>query len=121
MSSKCIAAVTGWLCASAVSCLDAMGAEGTPSAGTGAPWKSGVHHLVFDGLERTFILDAPRRIKPGAPLVMVFHGFGSSAGGIRDLAGFTALIEPKQPRRSDSEHPLHPLVHWKRRHGGASL
>ena len=93
MHSKFSSALAGCLWAAAVSCLNTMGAEGTPSAGTGAPWKSGVHHLVFDGLERTFIVDAPRRIKPGAPLVMVFHGFGGSAEGIRELAGFTALTE----------------------------
>lgn len=59
--------------------------------------------LTFDhnGTERTYYMDAPDPIPPGAPLVFVLHGYGSSAGLIRaysnwgDLAiseGFVAVF-----------------------------
>lgn len=56
-------------------------------------WKSGTHHLTFDGRERTFILDVPPGLKPGAPLVMVFHGFTGSAKDVRELSGFAKVSE----------------------------
>jgi polyhydroxybutyrate depolymerase len=93
MKSKTVTMAMGWLCAAALFDRVAFGAEGKSSDGTPAPWKSGVHHLVFGGIDRTFILDVPREVRPGAPLVMVFHGFTGSANGIRELAGFTPLVE----------------------------
>ena len=56
-------------------------------------WDSGTHKVVVDGLERTFILDLPRQLKPGAALVLVFHGFTSSAEQIRNESGFASLAE----------------------------
>jgi polyhydroxybutyrate depolymerase len=48
---------------------------------------------MIDGIERSFLIDVPAHLKPGASLVMVFHGYGGSAGGIRKYAGFTPLVE----------------------------
>lgn len=57
------------------------------------PWKSGTHTLVVDGRERTFLLDIPKHLQPGAALVLVFHGFTGSARGVRRESGFAALAE----------------------------
>lgn len=56
-------------------------------------WRSGTHHLTFDGRDRTFMLDVPRNLKPGAPLVMVFHGFTGSAKDVREVTGFAKVSE----------------------------
>jgi len=56
-------------------------------------WESGKHTLMVDGLERTFVLDRPRQLKPRAALVLVFHGFTSSAEEIRKASGFASLAE----------------------------
>jgi polyhydroxybutyrate depolymerase len=88
-----ITTLLGGLCAAALSGLNSLSAEGKPVGETHALWKSGVHHLVFGGIDRTFNLDVPRVVRPGAPLVMVFHGFTGSAKGVRELAGFTPLVE----------------------------
>ena len=82
----------GRLCAVAVSGL-ILSAEDKRVGETRVPWRSGVHHLVFGGIDRTFVLDVPREVRPGAPLVMAFHGFTGSAKGFRELAGFTPLVE----------------------------
>ena len=57
------------------------------------PEKSGTHTLIVDGRERTFLLDVPGHLRPGAALVLVFHGFTDSAQGIRQTSGFAALAE----------------------------
>ena len=57
------------------------------------PWKSGAHTLIVAGRERTFLLDVPEHLRPGAALVLVFHGFTDSAQGIRQTSGFAALAE----------------------------
>jgi polyhydroxybutyrate depolymerase len=54
---------------------------------------NGTHRMKVDGMERSFILDVPRRLERGAPLVLVFHGYTSSAEAIREEAGFTPLTE----------------------------
>ena len=64
-----------------------------PGAAGVKNWESGTHKIVVDGLERTFILDLPRQLKPGAALVLVFHGFTSSAEEIRHESGFASLAE----------------------------
>lgn len=56
-------------------------------------WKSGEHELEVDGLTRTFYLDVPRHLQPGAALVFVFHGYTGSAKGMRQSAGFSPLVE----------------------------
>ncbi len=92
MKLPLITTLLGCLCA-ALSGLNNLSAEGKLVRKTHAPWKSGVHHLVLGGIDRTFILDMPRVVRPGAPLVMVFHGFTGSAKGVRELAGFAPLVE----------------------------
>jgi polyhydroxybutyrate depolymerase len=57
------------------------------------PWRSGTHQARFAGLDRGFLLDVPKSLRPGAPLVLVFHGFTGSAASIRETAGFTRLVE----------------------------
>ena len=54
--------------------------------------KSGLHTITVDGLERSFLIDVPQVLKPGAALVMVFHGYTGSAEAIRKYAGFTSLV-----------------------------
>ncbi|NBV45670.1 MAG: hypothetical protein EBR86_08540 [Planctomycetia bacterium] len=56
-------------------------------------WTSGRHTIVVDGQERTFLLDVPPQVRPGAALVLVFHGYTDSAAGVRRAAGFTDLVE----------------------------
>ncbi len=77
-------------------CLCCIHTQAADSASASAPppvWKSGTHHLTFDGRDRLFILDVPPKLKPGAALVMVFHGFTGSAKDIRDLTGFEKVSE----------------------------
>jgi polyhydroxybutyrate depolymerase len=57
------------------------------------PWKSGTHTLIVDGRTRTFLLDVPKHLQPGAALVLVFHGFTDSAQGIRRKSGFASLAK----------------------------
>jgi len=54
--------------------------------------KSGPHIITVDGLERSFLIDVPQVLKPGAALVMVFHSYTGSAEAIRKYAGFTPLV-----------------------------
>ncbi len=56
-------------------------------------WASGSHSIVVGGLERTFLLDLPSNLEPGAPLILVFHGYTGSAARFRQQAGFTPLAE----------------------------
>ncbi len=72
--------------------LPGRAADSHPPAGA-RPWKSGTHTLSIDGRERTFLLDVPEHLQPGAALVLVFHGFTDSAQGVRRTSGFTALAE----------------------------
>ncbi|MFN0130755.1 MAG: alpha/beta hydrolase family esterase, partial [Verrucomicrobiales bacterium] len=74
-------------------CVTALAAESDSAAAPPPVWQSGTHHLTFDGRERTFILDVPPGLKPGAPLVMVFHGFTGSAKDVRELTGFAKVSE----------------------------
>jgi polyhydroxybutyrate depolymerase len=74
-------------------CVTAVAADSESASAPPPVWKSGPHHLTFDGRDRTFILDVPSELKPGAPLVMVFHGFTSSAKDVRDLTGFAKVSE----------------------------
>jgi polyhydroxybutyrate depolymerase len=55
-------------------------------------WTSGRHTLPVAGVERTFLLDLPETVRPGAALLLVFHGYTDSAEGIRRAAGFTPLV-----------------------------
>jgi polyhydroxybutyrate depolymerase len=48
--------------------------------------------VVVDGVERSFLLDAPGGTSDRPqPLVLVFHGFRHDAAGLRAGSGFTAL------------------------------
>jgi len=60
--------------------------------GARSAWTSGQHTLTVGGMERTFILDLPATLTPGAALVLVFHGYSDSAAGIRRTAAFTPLV-----------------------------
>lgn len=74
-----------------LACIIAAVSDNVSTAASPPAWKSGTHHLAFDGRDRTFMLDVPARLKPGAPLVMVFHGFTSSAQEVRDFTGFAKV------------------------------
>jgi len=74
-------------------CLRSSTATIPPGTPPARIWKSGPHHLSVDGLERRFLLDVPGGLKPGAPLVLVFHGFGGSAEDVRRFSGFTPVSE----------------------------
>lgn len=53
----------------------------------------GQSQLTFEygGETRTYFMDAPNPIPPGAPLVFVLHGYSSSAAVIRTYSGMGAL------------------------------
>jgi polyhydroxybutyrate depolymerase len=68
-------------------------ADDSNPVGRTSPWKSGTNTLVVQSRERTFLLDVPEHLRPGAPLVLVFHGFTGSAEGVHRTSGFTALAE----------------------------
>lgn len=72
---------------------DLLCADGSSVVARNPVWKSGVHHLTVDGIDRTFVLDLPRTLRPGAPLVLIFHGFTGTAQSVRELAGFVPLVE----------------------------
>ena len=55
-------------------------------------WKNGMNTIIIDELKRTFLFDLPADLRPGAALVMVFHGYGDSPKAIREYAGFTPLV-----------------------------
>lgn len=77
-----------WLC-----CIHSQAGDIESSSVQLQVWKSGTHHLTFDGRDRTFILDVPSKLRPRAALVMVFHGFTSSAKDVRDLTDFGKVSE----------------------------
>lgn len=54
-----------------------------------------VHTLSFDGLDRTYEIYVPESYAEGtpAPLVMILHGAGESASGIRAAANVEALAD----------------------------
>jgi polyhydroxybutyrate depolymerase len=91
-----LGAISAWaalLCAVRLLFVSAAAADSTPAAAPARVWNSGTHHLTFDGRERTFVLDVPQELKPGAPLVMVFHGFTGSAKEMRELTGFAKVSQ----------------------------
>jgi len=49
--------------------------------------------LIVDGHERSYLLDVPKQLKPGAGLVLVCHGFGGSAEDMRSWAGFSKILD----------------------------
>lgn len=59
----------------------------------GSRWHSGINHLEVDGRDRTFILDLPKNLGPGSPLVLVFHGYYDTAESVRRYAGFAPLVD----------------------------
>jgi len=44
--------------------------------------------LPVKGMQRTFLTYTPRSLKPGAPLLFVFHGSGGDGAGMREITGF---------------------------------
>lgn len=83
------------LFAAGLLCVTAAAADKTSSASPLSLWKSGTHQLTFNGRDRTFMLDVPAKLKPGAALVIVFHGFTSSAKEVRDLTGFAKVSDQR--------------------------
>ena len=81
------------LFAASLLCVTAVAADSDSTSAPPSVWKSGTHHLTFDGRDRTFMLDVPSKLKPGAALVMVFHGFTNSTKDVRDLTGFAKVSE----------------------------
>lgn len=78
-----LAPAAAWLAAAGAAASD----DPPPPA-----WTSGRHTLSVGGVERSFLLDLPEVVRPGAALVLVFHGYTDSAEGIRHTAGFTPLV-----------------------------
>lgn len=53
----------------------------------------GPQTLVHEGVERSYVVRAPRDVAPGGarlPLVLVLHGGGGNAANAEDMTGFTA-------------------------------
>ena len=86
---SCFATLAAW--ADAAGQRPVTGGVTNPPAARVLPWQSGTHTLTVDGHERTFLLDVPDDLKPGAALVMVFHGFTDSAKSVREYTGFAAV------------------------------
>lgn len=53
---------------------------------------NGFHSLTVDGRQRSYLLDLPANLSPGAGLILVCHGFGDSPEAIRDYSGFHKLV-----------------------------
>jgi len=81
------------LLAASLVCVTVVAADSDSTSAPASVWKSGTHHLRFDGRDRTFMVDVPSTLRPGAALVMVFHGFTGSAKDVRDLTGFAKVSE----------------------------
>ena len=54
---------------------------------------SGSHIIEHDGLDRKFNLVLPSTLEPGAPLVVVMHGYGGSADYIQGYSGMSDVAE----------------------------
>lgn len=65
---------------------------GTKDAAPPREWSTGQHSLVVGGIERSVWLDVPVDLQPGAPLVLVFHGYTDTAEKFRTTAGFVPLV-----------------------------
>ncbi|MCB9746502.1 MAG: esterase [Alphaproteobacteria bacterium] len=60
---------------------------------TAPPLESGRYTLEHDGLTRELRLHVPEQLQAGAPLVLVMHGYTSSARTIQRYSGFDALAD----------------------------
>jgi polyhydroxybutyrate depolymerase len=56
-------------------------------------WRNGLNVIRVDGLTREFFLRKPANLQPGAPLVMVLHGYTSNALEIKYYSKFDELID----------------------------
>ncbi len=92
------------LCALLVAAARAGAAEpkisaARPSAGCAAaglePGRRMERTIEVGGVKRTFILDVPASLKPGAPapLMFDFHGFGHSGAGVWNVSAFRDMAE----------------------------
>lgn len=57
---------------------------------------SEVRKVVVDGKTRTYRIAVPPMIEEPAPVVLSFHGYGSSAAGQEDLSGFSDLAQQER-------------------------
>ncbi|MCB9761816.1 MAG: dienelactone hydrolase family protein [Alphaproteobacteria bacterium] len=57
------------------------------------PLESGLYTLEHGGLERELRLHVPADLQPGAPLLIVMHGYTSSARTIQRYTGFDAIAD----------------------------
>lgn len=72
----------------------ALLAAGVPFTANGQP-----QSLMHGGLERTYVVRAPRgvtRASPPLPVVVVLHGGGGNAANAEQMTGFTRLVEREQ-------------------------
>lgn len=62
-----------------------------------AGFRGGVEAQVLtfehDGLQRRYRLHVPDDLPPGAPLVLVLHGYGGGGGGMQNNYGWTELAD----------------------------
>lgn len=54
---------------------------------------TGKHDWTVDGLERSFYLHVPEALAPGAPLVIVLHGYSGNAAEMRRSSGLDLLAD----------------------------
>jgi polyhydroxybutyrate depolymerase len=73
-----------------------------PRTATHRPWASSggldtsqPQSFWHDGIERTYVVRAPREQPPGTtlPVVLVLHGGGGNAANAEKMTGFTALVD----------------------------
>lgn len=52
---------------------------------------SQIQSFIHDGIIRQYIYHEPANISPGAPLVVVMHGYSGSASGIKNYSGMNSV------------------------------
>ena len=50
-----------------------------------------IQSFIHDGIVRQYIYHEPANIAPGAPLVVVMHGYSGSANGIKNYCGMNSI------------------------------
>src|SRR5258708_36825966 len=85
--------ITSWLAAVAATSFFSAAAFAAPPETTGS---FSVNTGMIDGKPRSFVLYIPRDLRPGAPLLFMFHGGGG--GGPNARAGTGPEVNPLAAR-----------------------
>jgi polyhydroxybutyrate depolymerase len=83
-------------------------------------WRDGLNSIRVDGLTREFFLRKPADLQPGAPLVMVWHGYTEDAAMIEAYSKFDELVDsngfvavyPQGTRNADGDRNWNVGYDW---------